>query len=63
MSILICYIVVKNGVKQSGKIVMVTALIPYLLFIILAIRGVFLEGAFDGISYLLIPDFSKLLKI
>lgn len=54
---------VKNGVKQSGKIVVVTALMPYVLFIILAIRGFFLEGAIDGIRYMLIPDFSKLLRI
>jgi SNF family Na+-dependent transporter len=52
--------VVRNGVKTSGKIVVFTSLTPYLLFIILAIRGIFLEGAMDGLKYLVIPDFSKL---
>jgi SNF family Na+-dependent transporter len=41
----------------------VTSLLPYFFFIVLAIRGLFLEGAADGISYLLIPDFSKLFAI
>lgn len=59
-SIFVCYMVVKNGVKTSGKIVVFTSLTPYLLFIILAIRGIFLEGAMDGLKYLVIPDFSKL---
>lgn len=36
---------------------------PYGLFIVLAIRGVFLDGAWDGIEYLLVPDFSKLFAI
>jgi SNF family Na+-dependent transporter len=54
---------VKNGVKTSGKIVMVTSLLPYALFIILAIRGVFLSGAINGLKYLFIPDFSKLFAV
>lgn len=53
----------KNGVKTSGKIVMVTSLLPYALFIILAIRGVFLSGAINGLKYLFIPDFSKLFAV
>ena len=63
MSLLICYMIVKNGVKTSGKIVVVTSLLPYALFLILAIRGAFLDGAIEGIKYLLIPDFSKLFAV
>lgn len=55
--------IVKNGVKTSGKIVVVTSLMPYVLFLILAIRGLFLDGAMEGIKYLLVPDFSKLLAV
>ncbi len=42
---------------------MVTSLLPYALFIILAIRGVFLSGAINGLKYLFIPDFSKLFAV
>lgn len=62
-SLFVCYVIVKNGVKQSGKIVVVTSLLPYVFFIILAIRGIFLDGAANGLSFLLIPDFSKLFAI
>jgi len=63
LSLFFCYVIVKNGVKQSGKIVVVTSLLPYVFFIILAIRGIFLDGAANGLSFLLIPDFSKLFAI
>lgn len=36
---------------------------PYALFIVLAIRGAFLDGALDGVKYLLVPDFNKLFAI
>lgn len=62
-SLFVCYMIVKNGVKTSGKIVVVTSLMPYVLFLILAIRGLFLDGAMEGIKYLLVPDFSKLLAV
>lgn len=55
--------VVKKGVKTSGKIVIVTSMMPYLFFIILAIRGMFLDGALEGVKFLLIPDFSKLFAV
>ncbi len=42
MSIVICYLVVNKGVKASGKIIIFTALLPYILFIVLLIRSVFL---------------------
>lgn len=36
---------------------------PYFLFFVLAIQGMFLDGAFEGIKYLLVPDFSKLFAV
>ena len=62
-SLYVCYSIVKKGVKTSGKIVVFTSLTPYVLFLILAIRGLFLDGAMNGLAYLLIPDFSKLFAI
>ena len=60
MSMFVCYFVVKNGVKTSGKIITFTALMPYFFFVVLAIRGVFLDGAGTGILYLLTPKLGKL---
>lgn len=62
-SLYVCYRVVKNGVKTSGKIVVFTSLMPYALFMILAVRGLFLDGAMSGLKYLLVPDFSKLFAV
>ena len=59
-SLYVCYMVVKNGVKTSGKIIMFTALMPYIFFFVLVIRAFFLSGAMTGLKYLLVPDFSKL---
>ena len=44
----------------SGKIAVYTATSPYIFLFILMLRGLFLEGAFDGIYYLFTPDLNKL---
>lgn len=50
-----------QGVKSSGKVVYFTALFPYVVLIILLIRGLTLEGYYQGIEfYILTPDLDRL---
>lgn len=54
------FLILYKGVKRIGKVVALTVPIPTILLIILAIRGLTLPGAMEGVSYYLTPDFSKL---
>ncbi|KAH1006548.1 hypothetical protein HUJ05_007273 [Dendroctonus ponderosae] len=54
------YVSLFKGVKSSGKVVWVTATMPYVVLSILLVRGLMLPGALGGISYYLQPELSKL---
>jgi NSS family neurotransmitter:Na+ symporter len=58
---LLIYLIIRKGIKNIGKVVLITVPLPLILLIILTIRGLTLPGAMEGISYYLTPDFSKLL--
>eukprot|EP00076_Gallus_gallus_P045903 XP_025011441.1 sodium-dependent serotonin transporter-like [Gallus gallus] len=58
----IVYFSLWKGVKTSGKVVWVTATLPYLVLLILLLRGATLPGAWRGVLFYLRPDWGKLLS-
>ncbi|XP_063727139.1 sodium- and chloride-dependent glycine transporter 1-like [Symsagittifera roscoffensis] len=59
----IVYLMVMKGTKSIGKVIYVTVLAPYIILMILLIRGLTLPGMSDGIAFYLRPDFKKLKEI
>jgi NSS family neurotransmitter:Na+ symporter len=51
---------IAKGVHRVGKIVMITVPLPLVLLVLLAIRGLTLPGAVDGLAYYLSPNWAKL---
>ena len=60
VSYVLIYFSIWKGVESTGKVVYFTALFPYVLLLILLIRGLTLQGAGTGLYYLFYPDWSKL---
>ncbi|CAH1778665.1 unnamed protein product [Owenia fusiformis] len=57
---IVLYFALWKGVHSSGKVVWVTATMPYIVMLILLIRGVLLPGALDGILYFITPKLERL---
>jgi hypothetical protein len=50
----------KNSTFPLGKVVWFTALFPYVVLAILAIRALFLPGSSQGLEYYLTPNITTL---
>ncbi|XP_069125071.1 sodium- and chloride-dependent GABA transporter 2-like [Argopecten irradians] len=59
---IIVYLCVIKGIRSSGKVVYVTATLPYILLTIILVRSLTLPGSVDGIIFFLKPDFPSLLN-
>lgn len=51
-----------KGTKTVGKVVYYTVIIPWVILIVLVVRGVTLPGALEGLKFYLTPQFSALLN-
>ena len=56
------YFCIFKGVRLVGKIVWLTVPLPWLMLLILAVRGLTLEGSMQGLVYYLDPVWSELYK-
>ncbi|XP_054610390.1 sodium- and chloride-dependent GABA transporter ine [Dunckerocampus dactyliophorus] len=60
---LLVYLCIFKGVKSTGKVVYLTALLPYVILIALLINNVQLPGALQGILFFIVPEWDKLLVV
>ncbi|XP_005388379.1 PREDICTED: sodium-dependent noradrenaline transporter isoform X3 [Chinchilla lanigera] len=58
--VIILYFSLWKGVKTSGKVVWITATLPYFVLFVLLVHGITLPGASNGISAYLHIDFYRL---
>ncbi|BHF68748.1 hypothetical protein SprV_0301178900 [Sparganum proliferum] len=57
------FLCLMKGIRTTGKVVYVTALLPYVFLTAILIRGVTLPGSWLGLQFYLRPDWSRLLNV
>jgi len=58
----VMYFCIFRGVRLVGRIVWLTVPLPWLMLLILTVRGLTLEGSMQGLAYYLDPVWSELVK-
>uniref|UniRef100_A0ABM5FVK8 Transporter n=1 Tax=Pogona vitticeps TaxID=103695 RepID=A0ABM5FVK8_9SAUR len=56
----VLFLCLLKGIRSSGKVVYVTATFPYVVIVVLIIRGATLEGSLEGVRFYLSADWSRL---
>lgn len=56
---ILIYVCIRKGTSSVGKVVKYTVFIPVVLLVVLAINGLTLDGAMDGMKAYLIPKWSE----
>lgn len=59
---ILIFLIIFKGVRNVGKVVMLTVPVPVVLIIVMVIRGVTLPGAAEGLLYYLRPDWEMLMN-
>ncbi|MHC4666576.1 MAG: sodium-dependent transporter [Planctomycetota bacterium] len=59
---LVMYLCIFRGIRLVGKIVWLTVPLPWLMLLVLTVRGLTLEGSMKGLAYYLNPTWSELAK-
>lgn len=54
------YLCIRNGTQSVGKIISYVVFLPVICLVIMAIKGVTMPGALEGVAQFFIPDFSAL---
>ena len=59
---LLLYLCIFRGVKAVSKVVLITVPLPWIMLLILTVRGLTLPGAAEGLKFYLEPNWSELAK-
>ena len=57
---ILCYVCIRNGTTTVGKVVKFTVSLPVICLLVMAVRGITMSGAMDGVEKLFLPKWSAL---